>query len=286
LADTGDAGTRTDAETARVAHCFVSARRQARALAGYPGTVPASLAEGYARQEAAIAMWPDEIVGWKVGRIPDAYQSRLGADRLAGPIFARSVQIARDGAPVIFPVIAGGFAAVEAEYVVQLAHDAPPNRTDWTLADAADLVGAMHIGVEPAGSPLSTINDLGPAVVVSDFGNNAGLILGVEIPDWRERDYQSLTCATWIEGTRIGVGGAANLIDGPLGSLCFVLELCARRGRPLRAGMFVSTGAATGIHDIVAGQSARLVFDGYGEIACLAAPAQPLDGAHRGRQDT
>ena len=44
---------------------------------------------------------------------------------------------------------------------------------------------------------------------------------------------------------------------------------------PLKAGMIVSTGAATGIHDIRAGQSARLVFDGIAELRAHALPALP-----------
>ena len=64
--------------------------------------------------------------------------------------------------------------------------------SSWTDAEAADMVGALHIGVEPASSPLATINELGPAVVVSDFGNNAGLLLGPEVarlaPPHRRRD--------------------------------------------------------------------------------------------------
>ena len=258
-----------------IAEAFVAARRAARPLADFPGAVPTSLADAYACQDAAIGLWPDDIAGWKVGRIPEALAAGLGADRLIGPIFGRSVQMAENSRPARFPVFAGGFAAVEAEYLVRLAHDAPAKSTRWTAAKALDLVGDIHIGVEPAGSPLSTINALGPTVVVSDFGNNAGLIVGPPIPDWRVRPVDALTSATWIDGKLVGRGGAANLIDGPIGSLCFALDIAARRGRPLRAGMWISTGATTGIHDIVAGQSARLVFDGYGEIHCQATRATP-----------
>jgi 2-keto-4-pentenoate hydratase len=274
LADVGDA--QAPSKTTAIAMKFVRARRQARSLADYPGIVPVSLADGYACQEAAIGLWPDQIAGWKIGRIPPAYVGPLSADRLAGPIFARTVQTAA-AAPTAFPVIAGGFAAVEAEYVIRLGADAPADKTEWTLAEAAELVGAMHIGVELAGSPLASINILGPTVVVSDFGNNSGLILGGPIADWRTRDCRDLICETWIDGVCVGAGGAANLIDGPVGSLAFLLAHCARRGRPLQAGQYVSTGAASGIHDILAGQSARLVFDGYGEIACVAVPARPQD---------
>jgi 2-keto-4-pentenoate hydratase len=47
---------------------------------------------------------------------------------------------------------------------------------------------------------------------------------------------------------------------------------------PLRAGQWVSTGAATGIHDVVAGQRARVVFDGIGEIAVTMRQARPEEG--------
>ena len=60
-----------------------------------------------------------------------------------------------------------------------------------------------------------------------------------------------------------------------LAALRFALVRCARRGMPLRAGQLVSTGAATGIHDIRAGQRARVTFDAIGEIAVVATLAMP-----------
>ena len=38
---------------------------------------------------------------------------------------------------------------------------------------------------------------------------------------------------------------------------------------------FFSTGAATGIHDIAAGQKARVEFGALGEIECTAVTAKP-----------
>lgn len=251
-----------------VARSFTEARRAARALNAYPGDRPRTLAEAYAVQDAAIGLWPDEIVGWKIGRIPDPWVERLGAGRLAGPIFGRDLLMAGE-APTDFQVIPGGFAAVEAEYVFRLGARAPAGKIDWSLDEAAEMVGSLLVGVEPAGSPLADINDYGPCVVVSDFGNNSGLILGPEVADWRDR-LASLTCETWVEDRRVGHGGAMSIPGGPLEALRFLLELQAKRGRPLRAGDLVSTGAATGIHDILPGQSARIVFDGVGEIRCRA----------------
>ena len=78
-----------------------------------------------------------------------------------------------------------------------------------------------------------------------------------------------------IEGTRVGRGSANSVPGGPLAALAFALARAARRGRPLKAGELVSTGAATGIHDIRIGQGAAVVFAGVGEIRCRAVRAQP-----------
>lgn len=237
--------------------------------------MPPTLADAYARQDEAIAMWPDDVAGWKVGGIADKWAARLGESRLVGPIFRRQVWQARAGILNPLPVIAGGFAAVEAEYVFVLAAAAPAARIEWTPADAGDLVAELRVGLELAGSPLATINELGPAVVVSDFGNNAGLLLGERVPDWRSRPLESLTCETLVDGSRVGRGGAAAIAGGPLAALAFALGCCARRGRPLRRGDVVSTGACTGIHEVRIGQEAQVAFAGMAELRCRMVGAMP-----------
>ena len=253
-----------------IVRAFVDARRTGRALLTYPGAAPESLDAAYAIQDEAIAAWPDRIAGWKLGRINPPHDAAFGAGRLAGPIFSRAVSTA-GASPTRFGVIEGGFAAVEAEYVLELGETAP-DRGDWTASEAAPLVSRVLTGIEIAGSPFPGINDHGPAVTASDFGNNAGLILGGEIGDWRAR-LAALTCTLAIDGVVVGRGGAASIPGGPLDSLAFLLNLLHRRGRRLEAGQLVSTGAATGVHDIVAGQGAVADFGPDGRIACEAIAA-------------
>lgn len=260
---------------AGIAERLVQARRQARALPDYPGPIPQTLSQGYVCQDHAIGLWAKPVVGWKVGRLPPDWESKLGEERLVGPIFKGAVQAPAAGETGRFAVITGGFAAVEAEFVFRLGADAPPDKTGYTLEEAANLVDALLIGVELAGSPLPLINVLGPPTVVSDFGNNTGLLLGSSIPRWRELAADDLTCETFIDGRLVGEGGAASIGGGLLSALAFALSRCAGRGYPLKQGMLVTTGAATGIHDIVAGQHARISFGHWGELHCVAETAQP-----------
>jgi 2-keto-4-pentenoate hydratase len=265
-----------------IAEQFVRARLDATALPDFPGSIPATLNTAYAYQDRAIALWPDFVAGWKVGRIGAPWLERLGEDRLVGPIFRRGIRLAPPDQMVEFPVFEGGFAAVEAEFVFRLGADAPSDKVQWTPDEASRIAMALHIGIETAGSPLASINDLGSAVVVSDFGNNAGLLLGPAIADWRTRSFESLQTETFIDGKSVGRGGAMSLPGGPFAALAFALSRCARRGLPMKSGYVVSTGATTGVHDIRIGQESRVAFEGCGELLCRAIPAQKSPAAQKG----
>jgi 2-keto-4-pentenoate hydratase len=282
LDETG--GRTVNADAPAVAKRLVAACLGGEPLAAFPGKLPPNLAAAYAVQDSAIASWPDTVAGWKVGLIGPQLASKFHQDRLAGPIFRASVRLALPGQRTHFPVYVGGFAAVEGEFLLKVGRDAPPRKLDWTSEEARELVDAVHVGIETAGSPLATINELGPCAIVSDFGNNAGLIVGPELAGWRTRPVAEWRCETFIEGRSVGRGDGRVPPGGPFESLRFLLGLNARRGRPLRAGDWVSTGAITGVHDIAAGQTARVTFDDAAELVCRAEPfraaiATAADGA-------
>ena len=271
-----DQGSQPQAPAAldEIARTFVEARRDGRSLPDFPGTIPDDLVTAYQVQDLAIGRWDDSVVGWKVGYIAAERRDSSGDDRLLGPIFKRNLWNAT-GSIVDIPVFsgAGGFAAVEAEYVLQLQADAPADKYDWTPEEAAALPTRLFIGVEVASSPLATINVLGPKVVVSDFGNNNGLVLGAEIADWTRLDEARLLARTEIDGQVVGMGGASNLPGGLRAAFAFALARSAKRGRSLRKGEWIATGNATGIHDIAVGQHAVVRFEGHGEISCRAVAA-------------
>jgi len=263
-----------DAEA--IAQRFISARLDAVALPEFPGELPPDLASAYMVQDCAIDLWPDQLAGWKIGRIPPEHEIKLGAKSLAGPIFRKDVQVSAPGSLVEFGMFVGGFSAVEAEFVFEIGQDAPAGKMSWTTTDAIAIVGRMLVGVETAGSPLKTINVIGPRAVVSDFGNNSGLILGPEVPNWIERSPADLASETFIYGKSVGSGSAANIVGGPLEALRFVAELCGKRRRPLKQGMLITTGATTGIHEIGPGEIARVEFKGIGAIQCAARRRMPM----------
>lgn len=258
-----------------VAQRLVQARAAATPLPRFPGRVPPDLQAAYACQEAGIGRWPDRIVGWKVGWVPAVDQARIGDERLVGPVFARHLaSFSAASGSLEAPVFVGGFGAIEAEYAFRLGRDAPADKSNWTLEEAASLVETAHVAVEIASSPYAGVNQHGAFVTIADFGNNAGLLVGPRLVDWSPLVDDTYTCRTEIEGVTVGTGGAASLPGGPLAGLAFALGRCARNRHPLQAGQYVTTGASTGIHEILPGQRARIIFDGVVEVR-LHATARP-----------
>lgn len=253
-------------EVASLAEAVVAARRDRRPLAAFPGSVPADLATAYAVQDAAIEKFGAAVVGWKVAAVPPQFRERYDSPRLSGPVMAGTVTMAEGETPVVIEPVRGGFAAVEAEFVIRMGRDLPARAKPYTQAEVADAVGTMNAGVEFAGFPLAPINDLGPGAVIACFGNNAGLIIGAAIADWATRPLDSLATRVEIDGREVGRGSAAKVASGPLSALLFLANHLSERGRGLKAGDWVSTGASTGVHDVVPGNVARLTFDGVGTI--------------------
>ncbi|EZP70059.1 2-keto-4-pentenoate hydratase-like protein [Novosphingobium resinovorum] len=257
-----------------VAEAFVTARREKRALDSYPGQAPTDLGGGYAIQDFALAFDGRAVAGWKVGKINPPLDGQLGANRLAGPIFTDSVVTVAAGESPEMPVFADGFAAGEAEFLLHVAAG-----WDGTVPqdDAATraVLDAVHIGIEVASSPYPRINADGPPVTVSDYGNNYGMVIGPVLEGWETIDFNAITVRLDIDGETAGEATTATMLDGPLGAVRFLLGNLVARGIDCSGGTWVSTGAVTGVHEVVPGQQVLATFAGHGTVACGIVAAKP-----------
>jgi len=254
------------AQTANaIATAFTEARLKGEIVTDYPGPLPATLTEAYNIQDAAINAWPQKIAGWKVGGINGEPAEKLGVKKLVGPIFANQV-FNNEKKIINMPVFEHGFAAVEAEIVFIMKEDAPKNKIEWSLEEAKDMIETAHIAVEIASSPFPGINDLGPLVTISDFGNNYGLIIGDVLEDWESLETKAHAIETIIDRKTVGTDSPP-AIGGPLEALRYCLENTAGRGRALLKGTAISTGAITGVHQSSVNQKSIIRCIGASDIS-------------------
>ena len=205
---------------------------------------------------------------------PIPFATTYGECRLVGPIFAGNLR-GTTRSPVSMPIYPLCFSAVEAEYVFELAHDAG-DATDWTAQSVGDIIANVRLGIEIASSPLATINDLGPTVITSDFGNNAGLVVGPPFGDWRsalQSARNASACSMAWSSARAARPPFPAVRWPAWPSRCRAATRAAARA--LRAGELVTTGAATGVHPVRPGQMAMARFGAAGEISRRLVAAQP-----------
>lgn len=256
-----------NADHEAIARSFIEARRARRALTEYPGTRPESLASAYAIQDKAIEFDGRLVGGWKVGRIWAPTDTVLGANRLAGPIFADTIVDAADGHVPSMSVFDDGFAAGEAEFMVRLA---PRPGGSLPLTDAETLlwIDEVRIGIEIASSPYPRINEDGPCVTVSDQGNNAGLVLGAAVPPGEWAKLHDIEISAFVDELEVARKTAAEMLDGPLGAVRFLLSNLAARDIEAAEGTWISSGAVTGVHPVRPGQTVRAEFAEFGKVSC------------------
>jgi len=251
---------------ADTAAALIHARRTATKLAEFPGPIPATLGDAYALQRAVLRGIGGAVLGWKIGRIPTPDVARLGCDRLAGPIL--DIAQGGSGEARVFP---GGAGAVEAEFMMRLAHvpGGPPADDDA----ARLLVDRVCAGIEVASSPVRTIHDTAPFGIIADLGINNGNLLGPEFG--RDDGFDELEIVTRIDGAVVGTGRACDVLDGPFGALRFLLDLHFAGTVKVAAGQWISAGAITGVHTITVGQVAEVAFGDRGRLSCRAVAQMP-----------
>jgi 2-keto-4-pentenoate hydratase len=245
----------------QAARAFWAARRDHRPLAAFPGSLPLTMADAYRVQDQLIRDADVPVAGWKIAGVRPEFRRAADASFLCGPIFRSTVFQSVPGGQTHVDVLRGGFTAVEAELVFQVRSAVEP--CDYRQPDElAELIGAVHLGVEIAGNPLTGISDLGPMAVAAGFGNNLGLIVG---PELAKSALAGLRLQARVNNELVGevrLGGVDDRIPG----FSALLEILGQRGIVLEEGAWISTGALTGVHSTAAGDSFGIELDGYPAI--------------------
>ena len=261
---------------ATISERLVEARKAAISLPAFPGQLPSDTKTAYAIQHQSINSWPDEVSGWKVGGISTLFLEQFASRRLAGPIFKSQTLTAPDSEAVTASVFENGFAAVEAEFVIRTAVPLRPSEPVKTREELKECIASIHMGVEIASSPMADINELGPGAIISDFGNNAGLIVGPQIMNWRERAADDIDISVVINGVKTGAI-RTHISEDAFAAFEFLSDLSHARGIELPAGTLVTCGALSGIHDVEIGDQASVVFVGLGKLDIRVAKRPPSE---------
>ncbi|MEN9316847.1 MAG: hypothetical protein RIS35_3240 [Pseudomonadota bacterium] len=247
----------------RLALCLADARRDARQVAPLPeDLIPANADEGYAVNRLVAQRLGWEPLGWKIAATTAAMQQKL---RSAVPIYGRTFRRFACASPARFATAELLDPLAECEFFVTLARDLPPREAPWTMAEVVDAVATVHAGIEVAECrfPMAELPPL--RAILADGAASGRYVFGPEIAGWRE-GLAGIRVVLEVDGVARRHGTGADVMGDPLAPLLWLANERRRWGDGLRAGETVSTGSATGMFPVVAGQRVRAVF---GEVAAV-----------------
>lgn len=249
------AGRLTDAQVLEAAD-FLDA---AAAAGGPMGAIPESCRPGTGADGGRILMerWsrnPREAVAWKA--------AEAGGQFVLAPFFEGMVR----ESPAEFAAGDFNFCVVEAEVAFRMGRGLEPAAGVREAEEVLDAVEAAFLAIEApniryADGPRAGL----PSIAADGIGAQA-LILGPEIPDWRERDLAELAVVIEANGEQAAEGRAKEERPDPVGMLTRFANALSEQGRTLEAGQAVTTGAAALVAPGVAGTTYVVRADGVGEV--------------------
>jgi 2-keto-4-pentenoate hydratase len=228
---------------------LLAARLETRQITG-PVEAPA---DPYAIQDEVTRRLGWEPLGWKIAATTPEMQARL---RMSEPIRGRSFRRFATESPARFRHAELLDPLVEAEFFVTLGSDVPRGAS---LREIVMRIAGIRAGVEIAECRFPMAALPAPAAVIADGCANGRYVFGPGIPaGW---GLVEMPVRVEVNGKERRTGTGADVMGNPQ----LPLEWLASHVE-LRAGETISTGSATGMLPVRAGDQVKVRFAGLKPI--------------------
>lgn len=207
--------------------------------------LPKNRCEAYFVQDEMAKAIGDPVSGWKVGATSARMRELDGHDDVVpGRIFS---SLTWQGTNLDLP--AGRFpgARAETEFAFRLDRDLPLRQAPWRTDELA-LVATFHPAIEIIGNRHALPDAPAPVrslMTIADNGGGIGFVFGNAIDNWQGADFQNHPIALTVDGGCEAENFLGEMRCEPIQALADLVNHLASRDIGLKAGDFVSTGAAT-----------------------------------------
>ena len=253
-------------DAAKTAEILIEAHLEKNLLDDIPDDCKPTTAEEALAVETVLLNHPTLThAGWKVARTNEALQKEAGLSEPAyGPIFSEFIfdngHTFEKGAPSV--------RGIECEFAVILKQDLPASGAPYRLEQGAAAVATMHPTIEITGQRFKSRDNLPRPAHTMDFAGNFAFVFGAGVADWQKFDLPNHGVEHIINGDVITTSTGANVLGNPLNSICWLANKLAARGLELKAGDWISTGAATGPIPVADGADVVAAFGDLGRAHC------------------
>jgi len=206
---------------------------------------PREMSGGYAIQ-AQLEGLAGPRVGWKIAATGAGGRAALGVEHpLAGPLFERFAVPA--GGDVDFSTIR--MRTIEAEFGFAISSDLPVVAAPFDREAVLDALGAFVPAIEIPNTRYDDHRAVGGPQLVADAACAGVFVLGEPVERYDPDALPSwpITLTTRANGTAEGRG--AKVLGDPVEAVRWLANELATRGRALRRGDTVITGAAAAVRE-------------------------------------
>lgn len=236
--------TLTKEEIAESAQRLAEARRDNTLIERLPEEIrPKTPADGAAIADAGakILGWP--VVGWKLG-FSDAVSLR---ERPGAPAGGRFFKDSFLNSPAKVRKTDFHQMYVENEMIMIMGKDLPPKNSDYSIDEVKKAVKSIHVGMDnacPRYLPIGgTFDHLTLPELIADQAAARFLIVGPEIPGWKEKDLTTIEAEFLLDGKVFSVGRTGDSRPDQYWALAWLVNDIGSRGYSLKAGDYFSSGA-------------------------------------------
>ncbi len=203
-------------------------------------TRPASRQDGYAIQATLEARSAKPLFGWKIAATSRAGQSHIGVD---GPLAGRLLAERAFGHGARLEFGRNHMGVAEPEFAFRLGQDLPARREPYDVDDLLAAIDALHPALEIPDSRFEDFATVGAPQLIADNACAHEFVLGPEAPDiWRNLDLATHKVTGSVVGSVTREGTGANVLDGPLIALTWIVNELSSLNISLRAGQVITTG--------------------------------------------
>lgn len=223
-----------------------------------------TLAEAYEIQEGvldAMTAAGQARVGAKIGISAPAAQKAFGlSEPVSGLLF--EPMLLTDGAEIA----AGAHVhpRVEAEICFRLGADLDDPALDEAAAAAA--IDQVLPAIEVVNSRFEGWSG-GPLHMVAENVSAAWFVIGEPAEGVDPATLANCTMVMTQDGAEVSTGAGAATHGGPLPALVWLARDLIKRGRPLKAGDYVMSGAFAAMHPVGDGREVRVDLAGVGSVS-------------------
>ena len=231
-----------------------------------PRFYPLNRAEAYLIQDLMHDRLGQGLAGWKVGATSSRMRELDGHDDvIPGRIFASRTHVGTTHSLAIdhYPG-----ARVETEFAFRLTATPEMRDTRWTAREMESIM-TLHPAIEIIGNRYR-LDGASKAeyslMTIADNGGGIGFIFGDPVADWRDIDFQQHRITLTVSDGKPADNFLGDMRCVPSQAAADLVNHLAERGYSLKAGDFISTGAASVPQPFAAGDLVRADFGELGVI--------------------